>query len=282
MALTLWNDEAYQAMRARAETAEAALPELRQEVSFWRREAMARLWMAVALHRGLEKKGDHRRAADLRVSTIGSTLAALRDAAAKAWHPDCETCAKPLPYDSPYQIITVDEDGTTARIHAACGDPDQHTYEADRSDDEKVIRQAREIMGHKIGAAIQDARGVAAMAPAVAAAPPPPVDRTQQTLVDGSPVTTDHRELKPNGQQKDYVVLSAEERAKGFVRPVRTAYVHQKCGTLTTMSRALAETYARDPAFYSGTFCCGCGAHFPVGESGEFIWDDGSRAKVGT
>lgn len=71
-------------------------------------------------------------------------------------------------------------------------------------------------------------------------------------------------------------MLSAEERAKGFVRPVRTAYVHQKCGQLTTMSRALAETYARDPAFYSGTFCCGCGAHFPVGESGEFIWDDGS------
>lgn len=109
---------------------------------------------------------------------------------------------------------------------------------------------------------------------------PPPVDRTQCTLVDGSPVTRDHTELKPNGQQKDYVVLSAEERAKGFVRPVRRTYVHQKCGVATTMGRAIAETYARDPYFYSGTFCVGCGSHFPVGEAGEFTWDDGT--KVGT
>jgi len=40
-------------------------------------------------------------------------------------------------------------------------------------------------------------------------------ERPRTTLVDGSPVTSDHRDLKPNGQQKDYVVLSAEERAKG-------------------------------------------------------------------
>ncbi|MEN6535463.1 MAG: hypothetical protein ABFD89_17500 [Bryobacteraceae bacterium] len=52
------------------------------------------------------------------------------------------------------------------------------------------------------------------------------------------------------------------------------------CGTRTTMGQALAETYARDPSFYSGTFCCHCREHFPVGESGEFVWADGS--KVGT
>jgi hypothetical protein len=109
---------------------------------------------------------------------------------------------------------------------------------------------------------------------------PPPVDRTARTLADGSPVTEDHRELKPNGQQKDYVVLSAEERARGFVRPVRRTYVHEKCGVATTMSHAIAETYARDPYFHSGTFCCGCGKHFPVGDDGEFVWGDGS--KVGT
>jgi hypothetical protein len=28
------------------------------------------------------------------------------------------------------------------------------------------------------------------------------------------------------GMQKDYLVLSEEERAKGFVRPVRTQYRH--------------------------------------------------------
>jgi hypothetical protein len=110
--------------------------------------------------------------------------------------------------------------------------------------------------------------------------PPSPVDRSQRTLTDGSPVTGDHRELKPNGQQKGYVVLSDAERAKGFVRPVRRTYVHEKCGAATTMGQALAETYARDPDFYSGTFCVGCGKHFPVGTDGEFVWDDGS--KVGT
>ena len=105
----------------------------------------------------------------------------------------------------------------------------------------------------------------------------PPVDRTKRTLTDGSPVTEDHRELKPNGQQQGYVVLSEDERKRGFVRPVRRTYVHQKCGVATTMGLALAETYARDPAFYSGTFCVGCGTHFPVGENGEFVWDDGSK-----
>lgn len=102
------------------------------------------------------------------------------------------------------------------------------------------------------------------------------------TLTDGSPVTPDHREIDPRtGQQKAYVVLSAEERAKGFVRPVRDAYVHEKCGSTTTMGRALAETYARDPSFYSGTFCCACRAHFPVGADGEFVWR-GTSEKVGT
>lgn len=101
------------------------------------------------------------------------------------------------------------------------------------------------------------------------------------TLTDGSPVTPDHRELKPNGQQKGYVVLSAEERAKGFVRPVRRTYMHLKCNSVTTMSQPLAETYARDPSFYSGTFCCWCRNHFPVGEDGEFVWE-GTDERVGT
>lgn len=162
-------------------------------------------------------------------------------------------------------------------------------------------------------------------------------DRAKTTLTDGSPVTADHRDIIGSGpragQQKAYVVLSEEERAKGFVRPVRRSYVHvgrrppqalrdltdeeseqyaqfgylkfepygedrlpvtgrfwtqadfdrlaKGCGTLTTMSPALAETYARDPHFYSGTFCCGCGTHFPVGEDGEFVWD-GTDERVGS
>lgn len=157
------------------------------------------------------------------------------------------------------------------------------------------------------------------------------------TLTDGSPVPADgsHKRLRSNGQQEGYVVLSAEERAKGFVRPVRRSYQHvgiagpayplrdltdeererygsdyakyeeyprdgshgsalgrfwsqadidkigNGCGTVTTMGVALAETYAREPRFYSGTFCCGCGTHFPVGERGEFVWE-GTDERVGT
>lgn len=107
-----------------------------------------------------------------------------------------------------------------------------------------------------------------------------PVDRSQRQLTSGARVPEDgsHTALKPNGQQQDYVVLSAAERAKGFVRPYRDAYRHLKCSTVTTMGRALSETYARDPFFYSGTFCTGCGAHFPVGEDGEFVWTlDGQK-----
>ena len=93
-------------------------------------------------------------------------------------------------------------------------------------------------------------------------------------LTDGSPVPEDrsHTEDRGDGQQKGYVVLSPEERAKGFVKPVRRSYIHEKCGTLTTMGRALCETYARDPRFYSGTFCCGCGTHFSLD---QFHWEDG-------
>lgn len=112
-------------------------------------------------------------------------------------------------------------------------------------------------------------------------AAPPPVDRSKRTLTDGSPVTPDHTEDRGDGQQKGYVVLSIEERAKGFVRPVRRSYRHDKCGAVTTMGQALAETYARDPGFYSGTFCATCGAHFPVGKDGEFTWT-GTGEKVGT
>jgi len=76
------------------------------------------------------------------------------------------------------------------------------------------------------------------------------------------------------------VVLAEEERAKGFVRPVRRTYTHLKCGGNTTMGQTIAETYARDPFFYSGTFCVCCGAHFPVGPAGEFVWL-GTSEKVG-
>lgn len=143
----------------------------------------------------------------------------------------------------------------------------------------------------------------------------------------------DLNETKDNGQQKAYLVLSEEERAKGFIRPVRHNYVHiggaekgeleilpkeevekykkegwvaflrysgedslvgrylnaieldnyQKkgiigCGTTTSMSTGIAETYARDPKFYGATYCVCCGKHFSVD---QFVWE-GTNEKVGS
>ncbi len=150
------------------------------------------------------------------------------------------------------------------------------------------------------------------------------------TLTDGSPVTKEAKKVGADGMQAGYVVLSAEERAQGFVRPVRLEYVHvgirpkyptrpltdaeretykgsnyvayekypesesplvgrmwtQKqldsgCNDKTRMNRAIAETYARDPKFYGGTYCSHCGTHFRVGEHGEFVWL-GTDERVGT
>lgn len=107
----------------------------------------------------------------------------------------------------------------------------------------------------------------------------PEADRTKRCMTDGSPVTEDHREINPvTGQQKGYVALCPAERAKGFVRPLRNTYTHTVCRTDTSMSTALAETYARDPGFYSGTFCCTCRAHFPLD---QFVWK-GTDEQVGS
>ena len=47
------------------------------------------------------------------------------------------------------------------------------------------------------------------------------------TLTDGSPVTKDYKDINSiTGQQKEYIVLSNEERSKGFIRLVRTTYRH--------------------------------------------------------
>ena len=107
-------------------------------------------------------------------------------------------------------------------------------------------------------------------------------DKKPDTELTGDPEGKPHRQIDPKtGQQLAYVVLSEEERLSGFIEPVRTSYVHDKCGGLTQMSQSIAETYARDPYFYGGTFCAICGKHFPVGENGEFKWA-GTNQRVGT
>lgn len=77
----------------------------------------------------------------------------------------------------------------------------------------------------------------------------------------------------PVGQAEVYLVLSEGERANGFVRPFRDRYQHVACDRVTVMSKAIAETYARDPTFYGSTFCVHCSKHLPVA---EFRWLDGT------
>lgn len=149
-------------------------------------------------------------------------------------------------------------------------------------------------------------------------------------------------EKLPDGQLADHFILCPEDRAKGYVEPLRLSYIHVGppgpkfplrdltpeedarwndpdtsaadrivksedypeserpalgkiwsqgdldkvakggCGSLTTMPRGCAETYAAQPGFYGSTFCCGCGAYFSVGAAGEFVWDTASMQRVGT
>lgn len=86
------------------------------------------------------------------------------------------------------------------------------------------------------------------------------------------------KKIESTGQQEKYLVLSEEERAKGFIRPVRESYKHIVCDGVTTMSQDIAETYARNPSFYGGTFCMACSKHFDLVKDGkrQFLWNDES------
>jgi hypothetical protein len=118
--------------------------------------------------------------------------------------------------------------------------------------------------------------------------------KTKTTSLTEDPEHPGLRKTLPNGQHEVYIVLSAAERSKGFVRPLRESYIHvgvgghevdpsnpakhgrtgRGCGAQTRMGLALCETYARDPKFYGSTFCVGCKTHLPVG---EFVWaEDGA------
>lgn len=93
-------------------------------------------------------------------------------------------------------------------------------------------------------------------------------------------------DAEPVNQNEVYLVMSDEERAKGFVRPLHKQYVHRRsndtimaCGTRTLInSNEIAETYARNPKFYGATYCVGCRMHLPVE---LFDWDDNGGGVVG-
>jgi hypothetical protein len=81
-------------------------------------------------------------------------------------------------------------------------------------------------------------------------------------------------DTEPKEQNEVYLALSKEQLRQGYVRPFRKSYKHDKCGGVTSMPDACAETYAVNPGFYGATYCCECRMHRPVS---EFKWlDDGT------
>ena len=86
----------------------------------------------------------------------------------------------------------------------------------------------------------------------------------------------DYGEKRPDGQYENYPTIDEGE----FKQAPRKTYIHvDGCGSTTTMSGDLPESVARDPEWYTKTFCVGCGEHVPVG---EVEWKDGEDWVVGS
>lgn len=79
---------------------------------------------------------------------------------------------------------------------------------------------------------------------------------------DPPPEDFDYGERKEDGQFENYPTTDEGD----FVQSVRDTYVHEECGTSTTMLGDLPESIARNPTYYGKTFCTTCGKHVPVEE----------------
>lgn len=77
---------------------------------------------------------------------------------------------------------------------------------------------------------------------------------------DKPPGDFDYGEQQADGQYENYPTIGDGD----FVQSVQYTYVHENCGKTTTMSDNIAESVARDPHYYTKTFCANCGEHVPV------------------
>jgi hypothetical protein len=97
----------------------AILKPLQDEVTFWRQDAAARLWAGMALAKAAEKKGEEARAAEIRVSILMPTRAALASAlSGDIYHPCCEGCGVPI---VPGDAVWTYEGGEVT--HVSCEKP---------------------------------------------------------------------------------------------------------------------------------------------------------------
>jgi hypothetical protein len=92
--------------------------ELRDEVEYWRRDAVARAWSAAVQVDAAAKAGEDDRAITYRIGALDPALHAIRDAEAKQWHSSCEGCGKALISG---QLVHPYEDGVM--VHVNCDEP---------------------------------------------------------------------------------------------------------------------------------------------------------------
>lgn len=86
----------------------------------------------------------------------------------------------------------------------------------------------------------------------------------------------DYGKTLSDGQYENYPTSQEGE----FVAPIRNMYKHSICGGLTWCSDGIAETYAKNPTYYTRTYCSSCQDHFPIS---EFSWhvDDVTLGEIG-
>lgn len=64
----------------------------------------------------------------------------------------------------------------------------------------------------------------------------------------------------------------------GYIRSLRLNYQHDKCGTINTLTRDLAEFIEKDPKSQMKLSCFKCRKKFPIQ---EFVWAHTNK-RVGT
>jgi len=83
---------------------------------------------------------------------------------------------------------------------------------------------------------------------------------------DDPPGDFDYGEQQEDGQYENYPTIEEGE----FQQEPRESYIHDEefggCGSRTRMTGDLPESVARDPTYYTKTFCSGCGEYVPVEE----------------
>lgn len=107
-----------------------------------------------------------------------------------------------------------------------------------------------------------------------------PVDRTDIILAGTGKLPADdsYREPGPSGQHRDHVALSPAQRAKGFVRPVRTAYRHVGLRPKNPTRDLTEEEHARYDQFGYVSY-----EEYPTGSgaTGKFWTDEELKSGCG-